>query len=30
MENLKFTLFLVGLPLAYWLLVEIIDRMGRR
>lgn len=30
MEALKFTLYLVALPVAYVLLVEIIDRMGRK
>jgi hypothetical protein len=30
METLKFALFIAGLPAAYWLLVEVIDRMSRR
>lgn len=30
METLKFIAYLIAMPVAYWLLVEIIDRMGRR
>lgn len=29
MESLQFALYLVGLPLGYWLLVEIVDRLSR-
>ena len=30
METLKFIAYLVAMPVAFWLLVELIDRMGRR
>jgi len=30
METLEFIAYLVAMPVAFWLLVELIDRMGRR
>ena len=30
METLKFIAYLVAMPVCLWLLVELIDRMGRR